>query len=512
MKRALADSRLVTLTGVGGAGKSRLAVQVASDLLNEYSDGAWLVELAPLSEPERVPSAVASGLAIPEDPHRPPAEMLAEQSAVKKQLLLVVDNCEHVLAACADLLVGLLGAAPGLRVLATSREELARAGRGRHPGAVAWPFPDQPADASVLAELLSRPSLPRTCQSCPTRLRAHSGQRRGGGRDRPAPGRDPAGPRAGGGAGQGAVAGADRGPAVGPFPHAVRGAQDRTPRQQTLRAAMDWSYDLLDEAGAAPVAAPVGVHGQLHLGCGRCGLRPRRHGGIGRPRCRGAGSWTSPWWSLSRDPRTATACWRRSGSTAGSGWRKPVRARPARAAHRDWCSSMVEAAADQIRGGQQQARWLELLELQHDDLHAALEWSWSRGDPASLQIAVNAAWFWYLRGHWDEARRSLERSIAVEAAEPALQARGSAWAGVFAWRRGDLDQAGEFAEASLQVLNGTGDEGEGLSLLVHTLVAISSYDYEGAEETGRRALEVFRTPEPQMGRDDLPAGPGPDRP
>ena len=92
-----------------------------------------------------------------------------------------------------------------------------------------------------------------------------------------------------------------------------------------------------------------------------------------------------------------------------------------RAAHRDWCSSMVEAAADQIRGGRQQARWLELLELQHDDLHTALEWSWSRGEATSLQIAVNAAWFWYLHGHWDEARRSLERSIAVEGTEPALQ-------------------------------------------------------------------------------------------
>jgi Domain of unknown function (DUF4062) len=79
VKRALADSRLVTLTGVGGAGKSRLALQAAGDLLKEYADGAWLVELAPLSEPERVPSAVASGLAIPEDPHQPLAETLAEQ-------------------------------------------------------------------------------------------------------------------------------------------------------------------------------------------------------------------------------------------------------------------------------------------------------------------------------------------------------------------------------------------------------------------------------------------------
>src|ERR687894_143788 len=172
-----------------------------------------------------------------------------------------------------------------------------------------------------------------------------------------------------------------------------------------------------------------------------------------------AGSLTSPWWSLSRGPRTATGSWRRSVSTAGSGWRKPARARP---------------PAPHIRGGQHQARWLELLELQHDDLHAALEWSWSRGDPTSLQVAVSAAWFWYLHGHWDEARRSLERSIAVEGAESTLQARGFAWTGVFAWRRGDLDHARESAEASLRLLSGTGDEGEGLSLLVLSLVGISS--------------------------------------
>ena len=137
MKCALADSRPVTLTGVGGSGKSRLAIQVATDLLNEYSDGAWLVELAPLSEPERVPSAVASALAIPEDPHRPtgagrePADHLRSRN-----LLLVVDNCEHVLPACADLLAGLLGSVPGLRVLATSREELRGARRKCHPGAL----------------------------------------------------------------------------------------------------------------------------------------------------------------------------------------------------------------------------------------------------------------------------------------------------------------------------------------------------------------------------------------
>jgi class 3 adenylate cyclase len=101
-KQALARSRLVTLTGVGGSGKSRLAVQVAADVAHEFADGAWLVELAPLAQPERVPSAVADVLAIPEDPHRLVLEALVE-ALQPKNLLLIMDNCEHLLGASADL-------------------------------------------------------------------------------------------------------------------------------------------------------------------------------------------------------------------------------------------------------------------------------------------------------------------------------------------------------------------------------------------------------------------------
>jgi len=96
VKQALADSHLVTLTGVGGSGKSRLAVQWPTTCSTSSPTGAWLVELAPLSEPERVPSAVASALAIPEDPHRSPAAMLADHLR-SRNLLLIVDNCEHLL-------------------------------------------------------------------------------------------------------------------------------------------------------------------------------------------------------------------------------------------------------------------------------------------------------------------------------------------------------------------------------------------------------------------------------
>ena len=490
VRRALAHSRLVTLTGVGGSGKSRLAIQVATDLRGEYPDGAWLVELAPLTEPERVPSAVASGLAIPEDPHRPPVEMLAEHLR-SMDLLLVIDNCEHVLVACADLLASLLKASPGLRVLATSREEL------RVPGEIVIPVPSleapgQPAGASVLAtfsgvrlflerakavrpdfeitpdnaaavaEIVRRlDGIPLALELAAARVKVLSPE-------------------------QIAARLSDR------FRVLSGGPRTALPRQQTLRAAMDWSYRLLDEEEQHLLRHLSVFMGSCTLDavdavCGPHGMEEFDVlDVVARLVDKSLVVVVPGPENRYRLLETVREYGRERLEQAGE-------TDPARAAHRDWCSSMVEAAADQIRGGQQQARWLELLQVQHDDLHAALEWSWSRGDPASLEIAVNAAWFWYLRGHWDEARRSLGRSIAVEAAEPALQARGSAWAGVFAWRRGDLDQATKFAEASLQVLNGTGDEGEGLSLLVHTLVAISSYDYEGAEESGRRALEVFRT-------------------
>ncbi|HEY3003757.1 MAG TPA: AAA family ATPase [Kribbellaceae bacterium] len=150
VKRALADGRLVTLTGVGGSGKSRLALQAAADLVDDLPDGAWLVELAPLTEPERVPSAVAAALEIPEDPHRPLIETLADELR-SKRLLVLVDNCEHLLAASAQLIATLLQAAPGLRVLATSREALTVPGEVILPVSP-LPVPPEGTDASALAD------------------------------------------------------------------------------------------------------------------------------------------------------------------------------------------------------------------------------------------------------------------------------------------------------------------------------------------------------------------------
>jgi predicted ATPase len=126
----LADCRLVTITGPGGSGKTRLAGQVAGQVAGRFADGAWLAGLAGVRDPGQVPAVVAAALGIREQPGVPLADTLARVLA-GQQLLLVLDNCEHVIGAAAELCAGLLAACDDVRVLATSREPLAVAGEAR---------------------------------------------------------------------------------------------------------------------------------------------------------------------------------------------------------------------------------------------------------------------------------------------------------------------------------------------------------------------------------------------
>ena len=151
----LGECRLVTVTGPGGVGKTRLAGEVAQRVAGRFADGVWLVELAPAGDPVLVPAVVAAALGVRGQPGVPAAEALAGVLA-RLQLLLVLDNCEHVIQGAAELCGGLLAAADDLQILATSREPLAVAGEARYRlGPLTVPGPDERAEGAEAVALFA---------------------------------------------------------------------------------------------------------------------------------------------------------------------------------------------------------------------------------------------------------------------------------------------------------------------------------------------------------------------
>ena len=132
VKQQLIDHRLVTLTGSGGTGKTRLSLQVAADLLDQFPHGIWFVELAPLTDPELVPQTILSTIGLNEQPGTPPLELL-KQYLHEKKSLIVLDNCEHLIEASSKVTDILLNAAPELKILASSRESLGVRGELAYP-------------------------------------------------------------------------------------------------------------------------------------------------------------------------------------------------------------------------------------------------------------------------------------------------------------------------------------------------------------------------------------------
>jgi len=244
---ALGRTRLLTLVGAGGIGKTRLSLQLAAEVLDDYPDGAWFVELAPIADERLVVQAVATTLGVKEDPGVALADVLVRWVA-DKRLLLLLDNCEHVLAACATLAGQLLRGAAGLRVLASSREPLRIAGEATYPvPALGVPGPGGAHGDGAYADYASvRLFAERAAAVLPTfRLTEGNGRTIGeicrhldgiplaielaAARTRALP-IDAIAARLG-----------DR------FRLLTGGSRTALPRQQTLRALIDWSHDLLAE-------------------------------------------------------------------------------------------------------------------------------------------------------------------------------------------------------------------------------------------------------------------------
>ena len=245
VKRLLTQSRLLTLVGIGGIGKTRLSLRLAADMLDAYPDGVWLVEFGAIADPLLVPSSVAQALGVQERPGTQlPYALCAHLKS--RHLLLVLDNCEHLVKACAELAGVLLAAAPNIRILATSREPLHVHGEQRFPlPPLSLPAPDAAPDGLARAEavqlfveraqlqqpafVLTERQLPVVAELCihldgiPLALelaaaRVHSLSI------------EEINTRL-----------MDR------FKLLTGGSHTALPRQQTLRATFDWSYELLAE-------------------------------------------------------------------------------------------------------------------------------------------------------------------------------------------------------------------------------------------------------------------------
>ncbi|WP_051812306.1 hypothetical protein, partial [Kitasatospora sp. MBT63] len=402
--RALASGRLTTLTGPGGSGKTRLSVEAGrvAQADGAWPDGVWLAELAPLEDPAAVPGAVLSALGLRETVlhagsavaeaiegrETDPLRRLVDHCG-RRRMLLVLDNCEHLIQAAADLADRLLAECPGLTVLATSREPLGVPGERVLPveplpdaaalrllaerGAAARPRFDPAEDPQACAEICRRlDGLPLAIELAAARLRGLTPRQI-----------------------------ADR--LDGRFALLTAGSRTLLPRQQTLRAVVDWSWDLLGKRERA-------VLRRLSVFAGGCTLESAEQvladeadvpaeevadlllslvdkslvvAGLGEePR----------YWMLETIHEYAAE------RLAGSGEAGRVADR-----HTAWHRDLVRAADHDLRGPGQ-VHWLAVLEREQDNVRAALRRAVDTGDEQqALVIVLAVSWFWSLRNYREEA-------------------------------------------------------------------------------------------------------------
>ncbi len=495
IKRLLAQTRLLTLVGAGGSGKTRLALQVAADLLDEYADGVWMVELGGLTDPALVPQVVASALSVREEPHQPLLSTLGAYIRAK-QLLLLFDNCEHLVAACAQLAGVLLHACPSLKILTTSREVLGIGGENtwRVPSLSLPNFEELPsidrlaeseavqlfverARAALPTFALTSKSAPAVAQICqhldgiPLAIELAAARTKVLAAE------------------QVAARLGDR------FRLLTGGSRAALPRQQTLQATMDWSYDLLAEAERTLLERLSVFAGGFQLEAAETVCASDK---VEKAEVLALLSQLVDKSLVNAETLREEARYRlletireyARDKLLASGDTTTVRGR-----HRDWYVSLAEQAeADFV--GPNQRLWLDRVEMECDNFRAALQWSKTGegGTEAGLRIA-GALWrFWEARGPQSEGRAWLEGLLSGSAhVSAAARAKALNAAANLARNQGDYARSLALHEASLVLRRELRDKrGIAGSLNNLAVLAHDQGDYRRASSFCEEAVSQWR--------------------
>ncbi len=508
IKRLLSMTGLLNLTGAGGSGKTRLALEVARELVGSYADGVWFVELAPLSEPELVPQAVAAALAVCEQPGRPLKETLVEHLR-DERTLLILDNCEHLVDAAASLVDALLSSCPRLRVLATSREPLGVAGEVNWrvpplsvPDAERLPpaedlacyesvrlfverararlpaFEITPENARSVAEVCRRlDGIPLAIELATARLAVLAVEQV-----------------------------ADR--LEESLKLLTGGTRTAAPRQQTMRATLEWSHELLSEpekklfgrlsvfAGGWTLEAAEAVG--MGDGIGRDDVLDLLNGLIDK-------SLVVAEASSGVETLHATSLRYRMLEPVRQYARERLEesgeAGEVRSNHAAFFRALAEVAEPELRGAEQ-AVWLERLEREHDNMRAALSWSLESGEgELGLRLAGALGDFWHARGHLNEGRRWLKEALAKgDASSASARVRALAHAGYLAWEQIDYERATALSEEGLALSRESGDKaGTAAALYVLGAVAMFQTRFEDTSTLFEEALALWRELEDTSG-------------
>jgi predicted ATPase len=405
--------RLLVLTGPGGVGKTRLAIEAATALLDELPDGVWLVPLAAVSDPESVPAAIADVLGVKELGDRPSLDDAGEWLRPRR-LLLVLDNLEQVVRA-GPALARLLAGAGGLKLLATSREVLRLRGEHDLPlppldlpdpttcrrsaelatypsvalftsraRALAPDFELDAGNARAVAELCRRlDGLPLAIELAAARVRILPPQAMLRRLD-------------------------DR------FRLLAGGPADLPDRHRTLRATLDWGYDLLERAERR-LFRRLGVFRGAFGGAGGRGRLLRARRGVDEVEALDLlASLLDKSLLAARasngDGEPRFACWRRCAPTPPASSRR--RARELRRRHATFFRDLAERGVPELTPATQAVPLAELAAAA-DDLRAALQWALEQDDPEpALRLTGSLWWFWYLHGEYREGRRWVDAALA----------------------------------------------------------------------------------------------------